>query len=336
MRPRKQAWAVGGGVFLGLFLLLFPLLLIGCGSSHGQSDPWGNTPKKRVLTSITPMYCFAKTVAGDDAEVRCLMTTTGPHDFQPSIYDAKLLSSADLFVVNGFGLEEFLDSLVRSAGNGQLVVCKTAESIPEERIIIAPGMTHYHGDKLVTHKAGRDPHVWLGLEEAKCQVEAIREALTKIDPPHADGYRKRAEQFFDELAKLKVEAAELHANGAKPKLVTFHDSFRYFCRSFGIEVAGTIRGLRGEDISPSELSKQAREYREAGVRLISVEPQYPKKVAETLRDEMNCDWKVNLVELDPLETGPAAEGNSYIVREPDYYLKQMRQNLANLKQALKP
>jgi zinc transport system substrate-binding protein len=324
MRPRLLAWILLPALLCGL------ALFAGCGSTKHQ-DPWGGTPKKRVLTSIIPMYCFAATIAGGDAEVRCLMTTTGPHDFQPSIFDAKLLGSADLFIVNGLGLEEFLDGLIRTAGNDHLKVCRAADRIAKEHLLTTPGLTHYHGDKLVSHPAGNDPHVWLGIDTANDQIDAICDALVEIDPPHAASFQTNAKSLKAKLDKLKSDAGDLKTKAAGG-LVTFHDSFRYFCHSFDIPLAGTIRGLKGEDISPAELTKQANEYREKKVRLISIEPQYPHKVAESLREAINRP-DVKLVELDPLETGPCAEDNAYVA-DKNYYLSTMKQNVDNLRRAL--
>jgi zinc/manganese transport system substrate-binding protein len=319
---------MAAGFLTGGLLAAVLLAMQGCGSSAAR-DPWGGTTKKRVLTSFTPMYCFTANVAGEFADVRCLMTSIGPHDFQPSIYEAKLLASADMFVVNGLGLEEFLDSLVRNAGNGRIKICSAADAIPDDEILMAPGVTHYHGDKLVTHKAGKDPHVWLGVDQAKRQVDAICNALIEIDPPHANAFRENATAYKSKLDKLKSDFADLKVQGG---LVTFHDSFRYFCRSFHIEFAGTIRGIKGEDISPAELGRQAKEYRDKGVRFISIEPQYPRKLAESLRDSIN-QRDVKLVELDPLETGPSVEGNAYI-GDKEHYVRQMRRNLENLRKAV--
>ena len=324
MRPRAILWFSLPAILLG------SILFSGCGSTN-HKDLWGGTAKKRVLTSIVPLYCFAATVAGNDAEVRCLLTTTGPHDFEPSIHDAKLLSSADLFIVNGLGLEGFADRLIHTAGNSHLKVCRAAERIPRELILSTPGQTHYHGAKLVTHDPGDDPHAWLGIETAKAQVDAICAALVEIDPPHAAGYQERAEKFKVELDKLRTGTSDLKTK-VEGGLVTFHDSFRYFCKSFDIPLAGTIRGLKGEDISPAELTKQANEYREKKVRLISIEPQYPHKVAESLREAINRP-DVKLVELDPLETGPCAPDNAYVA-DPNYYLTKMKQNVENIRRAL--
>src|SRR5262245_56233971 len=79
------------------------LVLPGCGNTE---DDW---PKDKagpkVVVSFAPLYCFAMNVADNDAVVRNLLTTSGPHHFQPTDRDARLLRRADLFFVNGLGLE---------------------------------------------------------------------------------------------------------------------------------------------------------------------------------------------------------------------------------------
>jgi zinc transport system substrate-binding protein len=317
---------------------LLTLCLVGCSRTGSAADPWGSrTGQKRVLTTIVPLYCMTANIAGDDAVVRCLLTSQGPHDYQSAPDDAKLFAGADIFIMNGFGLEDFLSGLQRSAGNNQLRVVRLDDYLRDfaekekrkDLIIQASGVEHLHGDKLVRH-TGPDPHIWLGIEEAKLQVDAICQALSAADPEHAANFRRRADEYAGKLAALKEEYKDLQVPGG---LVTFHDSFQYFGRSFGVKIEGTIRDLAGGEIAPAKLSAQAQEFRARGVKLISVEPQYPRRVAENLAREIGGN--VRLIELDPIETGPSAEGRSYFV-DPGYYLTKMRENLENLKQAAKP
>src|SRR5688572_27059107 len=88
------------------------LALTGCPSSK-DSDPWASAgDKPKVLVSFAPLYSFAANVAGPDAEVKCLLTTTGPHthgDATPRQID--LARGADVFFVNGLGLEDEADGV---------------------------------------------------------------------------------------------------------------------------------------------------------------------------------------------------------------------------------
>ncbi len=317
-----------------ILLAILPLAL-GCNgnaTTAGGKSAWGNTTKLKVLTSIVPLHCLAANVAGDDAEVLCLMSTHGPHDFTPTAEDVKVLSEANLLLVNGLSLEAFLDGMVKNAGNRGLKVIRVGNSLPNDRLIRTAGTTHYHGDKLVTHPGGADPHVWLGLDEAALLVDIIRDALVDRDAAHAEGYRQRAEATKQRLAKIKADFQDL-ATGQHGGLITFHDSFRYLGRTFNLNIVGTIRDVRGDQpLSLAELRDQAEEFRKKNVQVIGVEPQYPRGVAENLAKEMG--GKVKITEVDPIETGPHLENQPYRV-DKNYYFQRMETNLQHLRQALR-
>lgn len=317
-------------------LLLLLTFLVGCSPSGVTSSapvsasPWKSTGKVKVLTSIVPVYCLTKMIAGDEAEVLCLMTSHGPHDFEPTHDDVKVLAEADLFVVIGLGLEEFLNGMVKNADNRNLKVVRTGLALPSEMRLEADGKPHYHGDKLVTHK-GIDPHIWLGMDEAEKMVDAISQALIDRDAKNTDVYKKRTVELKKKLADLKAKGRGQLKN-AKGGLITFHDSFRYFSRCFGIDIAGTIRDVKGDQpLSPAALREQAEEFKKKGVRVIGVEPQFPRGVAENLAKEIDAK-NAKIIDLDPIETGPTLPGSPYQV-SPTYYLEKIEQNLRNLQKA---
>jgi ABC-type Zn uptake system ZnuABC Zn-binding protein ZnuA len=305
-------------------------LLAGCTNGRdGAGSAWKEKNKLKVLTTIVPLYCLTANIAGDDAEVLCLMTVHGPHDFQPTEQDTRLLSETDLFIANGLGLEDFLDGMLKNADNKRLKVVRAGNFIPVEMRIPADGKPHYHGDKLVTH-TGADPHVWLGVEEAKYMVDGIASALADRDAKHAQGYQQRANETKQRLDKLQEFAKTIPQN--KGGLVTFHDSFRYFGRSLHIDIVGTIRDVRGEhDISPAALREQAEEFKKKGVHVIGVEPQYPRGIAQNLAKEIDAA-KTKLIDLDPLETGRALPGEPYKL-DKNYYFEKMHENLLHLRNA---
>lgn len=312
-----------------VFALLLVAAAMGAGwagcQKSGGADPWNGTSKLRVVATIAPLYSLAAHIAEPEAEVLCLLSSKGPHDFQPTTADAKLLGSADVFIANGLGLEEFLDGMVRNAGNRKLKIVKAGDAIPKERLLEAEGVPHYHGTQLVVHK-GTDPHVWLGVPEAKHMVGAIRDALCEKSPQHADLFKARSAELEKRLDALADQGKDLKLTGG---LVTFHDSFRYFGRGFNVPIAGVIRGVRGEEAGGSAVLQQAKEFRAKNVRLIGVEPQYPRKVAESLAKEIGADL-VRIIDLDPIETAPLVPGQAHKV-DRDWYFKQMEQNLANLR-----
>src|SRR5262245_17476685 len=98
------------GTRLALVLLAGGLLAVlpaGCGPK-ADADPWAGKPGKRVLVSFPPLYCFATAVAGEDATVLAMMSDVGPHTYEGTERDARLLQGADVFFINGLGLEDDL------------------------------------------------------------------------------------------------------------------------------------------------------------------------------------------------------------------------------------
>ena len=102
MNRRKLVLGVAG---VALLAAVLPLVIGGCGKpTPSTGDFSSNNTKPKVAVSFAPLYCFATNVAGDDAEVKNVMTTTGPHDFNPTEADVQLVSKADIFFIVGLGI----------------------------------------------------------------------------------------------------------------------------------------------------------------------------------------------------------------------------------------
>ena len=318
-------------VLTGLALLV--LGLSGCGS---REEVWPRDhPGPKVVVSFAPLYCFAINVAGDDAVVRNMMTTSGPHEFNPTDRDARLLQRADLFFINGIGLEgDKPESLARSSGNRKLRIVNLGDRIPPEKL--TEGSCHHdHGDG-VAHEHGKDPHVWLSAEYAILQVEGIRDALKEADPAHAAGYDQRAAAYIQKLGKLKADGLALFKDKKDRKLVTFHDSMSYFARTFDLNIVGVVQknpGTEPNDAQLRELINLCADERYP-VRVITVEPQYGASIAANEIRKALIRKKVpdpELVEFDTLETTTPEQLNE----NADWYETRMRSNLEALAKAMK-
>ena len=315
---------------------LLPLVLLafglpGCAS---RDDVW---PKDhtgpKVVVSFAPLYCFAVNVAGDDAVVKNMMTTSGPHHFNPTDKDARLLQRADLFFINGINLEmDKPATLAKSSGNKKLKIVDLGSLIPEDKLF--EGSCHHdHGDG-VKHEHGKDPHVWLSPDYAILQVEGIRDALKEADPGHAAGYDQRAAAYIKKLEKLKADGIALFNSKSDKNIVTFHDSMTYFERTFGINIVGVVQknpGLEPNREQFEALIKLCADEKNP-VRVITVEPQYgtstsANEVVKELRHKKVPD--PTLVEFDPLETVTPGELTA------DWYETKMRANIEALAKAMK-
>lgn len=316
----------------------WPVLLVGMlglaatlSGCSKREDPWAKVPGKgpRVLVSFPPLYCFAKNVAGDDAQVRSLLTTRGPHDHQPTAEDAIIARRADVFLVNGLGLDDFTASVVNNSGNpNPHLVRKVGETIPTGTLIPIDKNHKHAGGKCDCAHGEHDPHVWLGIDEAVLMTDQICKILQELNPTRKNAYRERADAYIARLHKLKEYGRDKLASKKNRSFITNHNSFEYFRRSFGLVVEGAIQVQPGIEADAVRIVKLGDLARAKGIRVIGVEPQYSRAAAETLQERLRRDVPdMTIIELDPIETSP------WDLR-PDYYEQQMKTNLDNLAKAL--
>ncbi|MFO0850897.1 MAG: metal ABC transporter substrate-binding protein [Gemmataceae bacterium] len=313
-------------------LWLFALApVVGCAET---GPDWPATPGPKVIASFPPIYCFAANVAGPDAAVRPAMTSHGPHHFDPKPADARRVSGATLFLVNGLGLDDRLaKKMIAGSGNrGVQLVDLGARLDPKELEEGACTHDHEHAEPGHKHEHAPDPHVWLGLDLAAKQVDAVRAALGEADPAHAADYDRRAAEYTAKLKALHAEGVARLKDKTERKFVTFHESLAYFARSLKLEVADVIQKVPGKEPSAKELEALIGACKADKVRVIAVEPQYATGgSAARLVDELTRAGvpDVVLVEIDPLETAVEADLN------PGWYEAKMRANIDALAKALK-
>jgi len=284
------------GFFIACMLTFTP--------SAGAADPL------RVLTSFLPMEIFTRNVVGDApgvTVVSMLPASMGcPHDYALTPGDMKKIASADLFVVNGYGMEEFLGEPVLRA-NPKLRIAETARAVPP----IHGG--HGHGDI--------NPHTWVSPRNAILQVREIEKALSTARPASAGAFRRNADAYISRLSALAEEFETAAKTFRRRNIVTFHNVFDYLARDLGLTVVGEIETAPGQEPSAGEIRNLSRTIREKKVPVVFSEPQYSPKLAEALAKEAGVPVRV----LDPVSTGSPA---------PTAYEDAMRRNLSTLKEAL--
>ncbi|HXD89062.1 MAG TPA: zinc ABC transporter substrate-binding protein [Urbifossiella sp.] len=313
--------------WLLVLAITLPFLGIGCGGGSPVWDASRSGPK--VVVSFAPIYCFAANVAGDDAQVKDVMTTTGPHEFNPSDTEARLLASADLFFINGLQLDNGLaDTMQRGSGNKRLKIVDLGGRIPSDRLL--KGEAHEHGHE---HSHGpHDPHIWLSPELAIAMTEGIRDELKAADAAHAADYDRRAADYIAKLQAIKSDGTAMLRDKKDRKIVTFHESLSYFARSFDLTIAGVVEKSPGVEPNIDEMNEIVALCAKEGVRLIAVEPQYGSNTsAAAIVKELQRRGIADaaLVEIDPLET---VTPNALT---PGWYEAKMRSNLAALRDAMK-
>jgi ABC-type Zn uptake system ZnuABC Zn-binding protein ZnuA len=268
----------------------------------------------RVLTSFLPMYLFTKNVVGDAPGVQVDMMLPAslgcPHDYALTPADMKKIAAADLFVVNGLGMEEFIGAPVRKANPKVKVIESGAAVVP---IRAAAGDAHGHGDV--------NPHSWVSPRNAILQVRAIEKALAAASPGNAALFRTNADGYVKRLETLASEFDAASGRFRNRSIVTFHNVFDYLARDLGLTVVGEIESVPGQEPSAGEVRKLIAVIRQRRAAAVFGEPQYSGKLAAMIAHEAGVPVRA----LDPVATGPTTL---------TAYELAMRSNLRVLREAL--
>ena len=292
-----------------LFCLLASLclLLTGCGSTNTAGG--GKDGSFHIVTSFYPMYVATINITqGVDGVTVTNMTkpqTGCLHDYQLMTEDMKTLEKADAFVINGAGMESFLDKVVEQQKNLKIIDASK-------------------GIELLKDDDEENPHVWLSVTDAILQVKNIAEQLKAADPKHADAYEKNAAAYIKKLEALKAEMhAELDTVPNKD-IVTFHEAFPYFAKDFGLNIISVVEREPGTEPTPAELQATIEQVKKLPVKVLFTEPQYSPSAAETIARETGA----KIYTLDPVVTGEANE------QALNAYIDTMKKNMETLKTAL--
>lgn len=297
-------------------------LLTGCGTQ--PADTAAGDGRLRVLTSFYPMYDFACKIGGDCIDVTNMVPSgTEPHDWEPSTNDLKNLEQADVFIYNGAYMEPWADDLLASRSD-TLHVVEASENVElrttdgeHEHAHEHEGADHHHGDF--------DPHVWLDPENAKIEMEAIKDALCAADSENSTVFQSNYEKYAAELDALDAEFREKLAPLPNRTIVVAHEAFGYLCDAYGLTQVG-IEGLSPDsEPDPGRMAEVIDFVREHSISTIFFEELVSPKVAEAIASETGAQAKM-LSPLEGLSDEQAAAGADYF--------SVMHDNLAALMEAL--
>lgn len=300
---------------IGILLLLLFIIFELTGCANNTST---NEATLDIVTSFYPIYiATANIVDGVDGVTLSNLTSTEVgclHDYQLTTANLMTIEKADIFVINGGGMENFIQKVVDSCDD--LIIIDSSEGILEEH-----EEEHDHNEE--GHDHGENAHIWVSISLYKKQVNNICEELMKVDPKNAELYRENADIY---LKKLEVLKAEMHntldiIDDENKNIVTFHEAFDFFAEEFGLNIVAVVEREPGTYPSAGEVAEIIDIINNTDAKAIFVEPQYSRTAADTIARETG----VSIYTLDPVVSGEL---------EKDAYEKIMRDNLLNLKEAL--
>jgi ABC-type Zn uptake system ZnuABC Zn-binding protein ZnuA len=289
-----------------LVVLAIVFLLTACGRQ--EEKPAATTEKKlNVVTTVAPITSIVENIAGDKIRLAGIIPEgINSHTFEPIPSDSKLLSSADLIILNGLDLET--PSLKLAQAN--LKPGASIYSLGDKTIKEADYIFDFSFPKEQGHP---NPHLWLNPEYAMRYTTLVRDELIRRDLKNKSVYEQNAAQFLKKLETLdhaiKEAAQTIPPNNRR--LLTYHDSWPYFARRYGFQVIGAVQPSDFADPSPREVVRLIEQIRKAKVPAVFGSEVFPSPVLEQIAREAKSRY-IDKLRDDELPGKPGDPQHSYI------------------------
>jgi zinc transport system substrate-binding protein len=280
-----------------------------------------------AIASIFPVADMVRRVGGENVEVTlALPAGASPHTFEPKPSLAKKFSTARIFFMIGAGLEYWAEKFVKSTDLGLKTVIFTKEAAliytAEGHNEIETGYRQNHSGSSEPELTMANPHIWLDPVVAKSMVKKIIAALCEVDYHHEQYYRQRGQRYLDELDDLHRHIKAAVETFRIKKYVSYHDSWAYFARRYGLESVGVIEASPGRNPTPIQIKKIVSRIKEHRIRAVFAEPQFNPRAAEVVAKEAD----IQVLFLDPMG-GPT-------LKYRDTYIDLMKYNLSIFQEAM--
>jgi len=265
------------------------------------------------MTSVFPLMEFARNVAGERGEVSLLLPPGAEvHTWQPRPSDIKRLSSSDLFISIGSGLEPWLADILKSISNPKLRILEASQGLD-----LIPGAQDQHIF---------DPHIWLDFKNCQIIVDKIREILTMIDPSSAQVFMRNSAFCKEKLEKLDKKFSKGLENCLhRTFILGGHAAFGYLAKRYNLRQI-SLYGL-SPDSEPTprsliEVVELAKKYK---IKVIYYEINVSSKLAKVVAKEIGAKTLV---------LNPGANLTKNQLMQGLSFFDIMEENLKNLKDGL--
>jgi zinc/manganese transport system substrate-binding protein len=235
-----------------------------------------------VVASFSILADFVRQVGGERVEVMALVGPNGDaHVYEPTPSDASRLTQAKLIVVNGLGLDGWMDRLAKASAAKAPVVVASKGVKP-----IEADEEHGH-DNTAGRSRPLDPHAWQDVGNAKLYAVAIRDALVAADPDGKASYEANAARYLLALDRLDadVKAAMSRIPASRRKIITSHDAFGYFAKAYGIQFVAPQGVSTDAEASARDVAKIIRQIRAQKIPAVFLENVTDPRLMERIAKE---------------------------------------------------
>lgn len=274
--------------------------------------------KFNIVTSFYPMYVATLNVTdgvpGVSVSNLTHQTTGCIHDYVLTTSELVTLAKADVLVVNGAGMEGFVDKVIHNFETLYIIDASNGIELIQQKC----QEEHEHHEE---HSHETNPHVFVSVKNYIKQVQNICDELVKIDNRNKEKYEENTKKYIAKLEELERDIIQTTGSLNSKKIVTLHNSFDYFAKDYGLNVIGVVENEHGKTPSAGEIAILVDNIKANNVKAIFVEPEYSLKLVNTIAKET----AVKVYILNPVTSGE---------NDKDEYINIMRENLNVIKEAL--
>ena len=292
--------------------LVCALALASCGGDDGDTAAGAEgtasgDDRLQIATTVAPITSIAANIGGDRVAITGIVPEgTNSHTFEPEPSVAELLGEVEVVYLNGLVLEEPTKELAEAnLRDGADIVELGTLAIDEEDYLYDFSFPESEGKP--------NPHLWTDPTYAKEYAEIIAADLSERDPDGAEVYDANLAAFsgiVDELDAAMRESFATIPEGQR-KLLTYHDAYAYFARTYGWDVIGAIQVSDFEDPTPREVAELIEQVRDAGVPAIFGSEVFPSPVLEQIGSEAGVEY-VDVLRDDDLPGEPGDDEHSWL------------------------
>ena len=278
----------------------------------------GTSAKIKIVASTPDLADFAAIIGREKVEVSSIVRgTQNPHYIEVKPSYMLRLKSADMFLIVGLQLEIWYRQIVDGSRNAKLLIVDCSKHIdklevPTFKVDASHGDVHPYGN----------PHYWLDPRNVGNIMQEILDGLASISPADLEYFKANRDAYLKKLDSKMAEWEEASEPFRGQKFITYHTSFSYFVSRFGFEVAGYVEPKPGIPPTPSHTAELINLMRNAGIKVIGLEPFYDASVPNKIAESTGAQ----LVTL-PTSVGGVPEAKDYIALI-DYNIRTITRALA--------
>jgi len=313
------------------------LVLAGCSASTPAASA-GADGDLKVVATTTQIADLTRNIVGDTAGVtvtQLIQPNQSAHSYDPSVADLTALGAADVLVINGVGLEEWLDDAIAASGfdgitidSDEGITIQDVEAGHEEEAghddeatdtAEAEDAEHAGEEGEHSHEGG-NPHIWTDVSNAEAMAGTIADGLAAASSTHAAAFEANEAAYTGQLAALdgwireNIDAVP----AAERLLVSNHDAFGYFTAAYGITYVGSVIPSFDDNAEPSaaEIDTLVAAIKATGVKAVFSEASINPKAADTIASEAGVTVYSGEDALYGDSLGPAgSDGATYIASQ---------------------